>query len=352
MARVEVVISGSKVLPVGTKLGQLQNVDTDSVQDGQSIIYNASTQEFEVGDTGTPLEIQDDGSQVVSNAATLNFKGGGVKADQVGITNEVDVSVTDEYAKDRGIGGAVLIPGGEDLNEYVSQGLYVYSSGTSPLNSPYSGASFLVVHNRGSEDLPVQLYYEIYGTRIWIRSRTGNQAGDPWNNWEQFETVSGAQSKADDAESSANTYTDTQISSLDLSQVSDSTDRKAVKHKEIGIDAARFALLNTEPLEIDPAKGIYQIHSAVLLCRNGVSGGSAGNSPNIYIQMGDTYTGSDRLQSLPLNSVDGFSANNAKQFSIEGGEYDSSVSGLYLSADSDPDDWTSGYQLIINYYVS
>lgn len=395
MARVEVVISGSKVLPVGTKLGELQNVNTDSVQDGQSIIYNASTQEFEAGDTGTQLEVQDDGSQVVSNAATLNFKGGGVKADQVGSTNEVDVSVTDEYVflpvrnttgstltkgtavklsgasgskvlVDKALSSAHLNSGGNEVVGLIWEDLSNNSDGFVITNGVISGVDTSSFNEGDAVYVSTSTAGELTNVKPTTEDRllvgyveTSQVNGEILVNVRgaiHIDDISGIKFPSGTPTDNSVFYYDSgtgliEVAPLDLSQVSDSANRKAVKHKEINIEAARFGLLNTEPLEIDPTEGIYQIHSAVLFCQDGVSGGSAGNSPNIYIQMGGTYNGSSRLKSLSLDNAIGFATASAKQFITESEQFKTNL-GLYLSADVDPDNWISNYKLIINYYVS
>lgn len=92
------------------------------------------------------------------------------------------------FSASRGVGGAVQIAGGTDLNNLVEQGLYIYSSGDGLGNAPMAGASYIEVINREGNQLPTQFLYPVYQNRIFTRARKTSSVGGAWTPWVEVVT--------------------------------------------------------------------------------------------------------------------------------------------------------------------
>jgi hypothetical protein len=85
---------------------------------------------------------------------------------------------------DFGIGTAMTLAPGSNLNSIVDPGEYAFTSGAALVNAPTTGACFVSVIGRSA--YPYQEFRNIYGKSIWTRSaKVANPttAAADWNNW-------------------------------------------------------------------------------------------------------------------------------------------------------------------------
>lgn len=87
---------------------------------------------------------------------------------------------------DFGIGNALSLAAGTDLNTLTTPGMYAYTSGSLPPNSPYGAAQYIEVLGRSA--YPAQVVRPIYGTgdTTWTRfAKTANptSAAADWGGW-------------------------------------------------------------------------------------------------------------------------------------------------------------------------
>jgi len=105
-------------------------------------------------------------------------------------TRNVTVSPTDTTPEqllrfaDFGIGDAIPMVGGTDLNTVTQPGTYAYLTGAELINAPMVGAGYLTVH--GKKPYPHQEFRRIYMNRVFVRSASvasPTAAAADWNPW-------------------------------------------------------------------------------------------------------------------------------------------------------------------------
>lgn len=105
-------------------------------------------------------------------------------------TRNVTVSPTDTTPErllrfaDFGIGDAIPMAGGTDLNTVTQPGMYAYLSGAALINAPLGGAGYLTAH--GKKPYPHQEFRRLYTNQVFVRSaRVANPtaAAADWNPW-------------------------------------------------------------------------------------------------------------------------------------------------------------------------
>ncbi|MGV2835726.1 pyocin knob domain-containing protein, partial [Pseudomonas shirazensis] len=87
---------------------------------------------------------------------------------------------------DYGIGNALTLAGGTNLNALTTPGVYAFTSGSALVNSPYGAACYVEVFGRAA--YPWQIVSPIYGTgdTFWTRSAkvaTPTTAAADWGAW-------------------------------------------------------------------------------------------------------------------------------------------------------------------------
>lgn len=88
---------------------------------------------------------------------------------------------------DFGIGDALLLEGGTDLNAIVQPGSYAYLSGSNLVNAPTTGACYLIV--RGKAAYPHQEFRRVYQNKVFVRSAkvaAPTTAAADWNPWDEI----------------------------------------------------------------------------------------------------------------------------------------------------------------------
>jgi hypothetical protein len=106
--------------------------------------------------------------------------------------NAVKLAV--DWVKGFGIGGTA--PTVADLNTVTATGFYATTGGTT-LNSPTANNANVIHLNRDGTR-PTQILIDYFNNNTYIRSNSGT-----WSAWTQIETTTGAQTKADTAETNA-----------------------------------------------------------------------------------------------------------------------------------------------------
>ena len=83
-----------------------------------------------------------------------------------------------------GLGDALALPGGTDLNTIIQPGIYFYGAGDNPVNVPMAGACYLEVVGRYS--YPHQVFRRLYQNRFFTRAaKVTNPTAAPadWEAW-------------------------------------------------------------------------------------------------------------------------------------------------------------------------
>jgi hypothetical protein len=191
-----------------------------------------------------------------------------------------------------------------DLNTLSTSSFFKYIAGTNAnMPSGISVQSFLVQYRIDANNFIQHLWTNEATPRYFIRAKTAGT----WGSWTQVETTSGAQTKANTAESNAKTYSDTQLGT----HTSD-----YVKHPGFG---STTGTANTYSITLTPAPTSYLDGMAVSIKINVDSTGASTLNVNGLGAKGLKKANGTDITNLKANGVYTFRYNSSTgNFIVQG----------------------------------
>ena len=93
----KIVVVG--IVIITTKSNYASNLSIfKAPSDGQALVYDATSEEWQPGTVGSTLTVQDEGSSLATAATTLNFTGENVTASGTGATKTINIT-SDTYSQ-------------------------------------------------------------------------------------------------------------------------------------------------------------------------------------------------------------------------------------------------------------